>query len=116
MSRSFKLTHSDCASIINERARGDSIEKLMKDYGVSRATVYRVLSGEYSNRMGMPVPRPSKHLFKMQVVKGLNKTMADVLKSPEVDLDIPLDTMDPTTRAAMELVVARGKFNKSLHT
>lgn len=116
MSRTFKLTHSDCASIINERARGDSIEKLMKDYGVSRATVYRVLSGEYSNRMGMPVPRPSKHLFKKQVVKSLNKTMADVLKSPEVDLDIPLDTMDPTTRAAMELVVARGRFNKSLHT
>lgn len=114
MSRSFKLAHSDCASIINERAMGVPIETLMKDYDVSRATVYRVLSGEYSNRMGMPVPRPNRYLFKASFAH-LNKTMADVLKSPEVDLDIPLGTMDPTTRAAMDLVIARGKFNKALH-
>lgn len=114
MSRAFKLTQPDCASIINERANGVSIEKLMKDYDVSRATVYRVLSGEYSNRMGLPIPRPQKRLFKPKI-PNLTKTMADILRSPEVDLDIPLDTVDPTTRAAMDLVIARAKFNKLLY-
>ena len=102
MARKFKLNAVECASIINEHALGVPVETLGEKYFVSPATIYRVLSGEYTSRLGVSVS------------VDLHPTLAELLNSPGINLDVPLNSLDPMTQAAANLVVAQGRFSYAL--